>query len=92
MSDGKKHATIRDITRRKVSVAKATTTSCKITRVIARITRHKYHSIIVAMVARQNDAIICAIVTRQKRVTKAIMREMREIRRIFDENELCLYR
>ena len=27
----------------------------------------------------------------QKRVTKAIMLEMREIRRIFDENELCVY-
>ena len=52
--------------------------------------------------ARQNDAIICvitrmkihavisSIVTRKRRVTKAIMREMREIRRIFGESELCV--
>ena len=27
----------------------------------------------------------------QKRITKATMRKVREIRRIFDENELCVY-
>ena len=54
--------------------------------------------------ARKNDAIICVvtrcksravigeIVTRQKRVTKSIMRKVREIVRIFGENELCVYR
>lgn len=54
--------------------------------------------------ARQNYAIICvitcikrrvamgAIITRKRRVTKAIVQKMREIVRILRENELCVYR
>ena len=71
---------------------------------MARITYIKHHAIICAIVARQNDAIIyiitsakshaviCAIVTRKSASPKSIMREMREIRRIFGESELCVYR
>ena len=57
---------------------------------MARITYIKHHAIICAIVARQNDAIICvitrmkthavisSIVTRKRRVTKAIMRKVRK--------------
>ena len=67
------------------------------------MTRHKCHAVIGAIMARQNDDIIC-VITRMKihdviraivmhfwRVTNAIMRKMREIRRILGESELCVY-
>ena len=57
-----------------------------------------------AIIAHQNDAVICvvtrmkfhavigAITTSKNRVTKAIMRQVREIVPIFGESELCVYR
>lgn len=44
------------------------------------------------MAAREIGVTKCTITRRKIRVTKAIMRKMREIVRILSENELCVYR
>ena len=67
------------------------------------MTRHKCHTVIGAIMARRDYAIICVvtrmkfhvvirtITTRQNLVTKDIMRKMREIVHILGENEPCVY-
>lgn len=50
------------------------------------------YAIIYVITRMKIHAVIRAIVTRQRRITKAIVRKMREIRRILGENELCVYR
>ena len=52
----------------------------------------KNYAIICAVTRSKLHSVIGAIITRQKRVIKAIMRKVREIRRILGENELCVYR
>lgn len=52
----------------------------------------KNYAIICVVTRRKLHSVIGAIITRKRRVTKAIILEMREIRRILGENELCVYR
>lgn len=52
----------------------------------------KNYAIICVVTRRKLHSVIGAIITRKRRVTKAIIPEMREIRRILGENELCVYR
>lgn len=51
----------------------------------------KNYAIICVVTRRKLHSVIGAIITRKRRVTKAIILEMREIRRILGENELCVY-
>lgn len=83
MSDAKRRVTISDITRSKIRVDKRAIAIRKITYVIAHIQRHKCHAIICVVTRCKSHTVIGAIVTHQKRTTKAIIRKMREIMRIF---------
>ena len=51
----------------------------------------KNDAVIYIITSIKSHAVICAIMTRQKRVTKAIIKKCAKIRRIFVESELCVY-